>query len=71
MSPVVVADFTSLTEAQIACGALRAEGLDAEVLDQNFGSVMPTGLVGRFRLVVPDDEAAGAKRLLAEIAAGR
>jgi len=67
MSFAVVAAYPSLTEAQIACGALRAAGLRADVLDQNFGGVMPTDLLGGFRLVVPEDERVRAKAVLAQI----
>ncbi len=69
MALSVIESFTSLTEAQIACGGLRAGGFDAAVLDQNFGGLMPTGLIGKFRLVVPEDELVEAKMRLTELKA--
>jgi len=69
MAPNVVAAFPSLIEAQIACGALRAAGLDAQVLDEAFGAVMPTGLLGGHRVVVAEEDLARAKILLASIQA--
>ncbi len=66
MSAVLKA-FPTLTEAQIACGALRAAGFDAEVLDQYVGRVLSVDLIGGFRLVVPEHEERAAKALLDEI----
>ena len=65
----VIASFSSLTEAHIACGALKAGGFDADVLDQNFGGLMPTGLIGKFRLVVPEQDQVEAKLRLTELKA--
>jgi len=64
----VVAAFPSLMEAQIACGALCAAGFDAEVFDQNFGRVIPTDLIGGFRIMVPEDQDDAAKSFLAALA---
>ncbi len=56
-------------EAQIACGALRAAGFDVELFDENFGGMLPTDLIGGFRIVVPDDQTSAAKAFLAELRA--
>ncbi len=69
MALSVIASFTSLTEAQIACGGLRAGGFEADVLDQNFGGLMPTGLIGKFRLVVPEEDLVQARLRLTELKA--
>ncbi len=67
MAVSVVAAFPSLSEAQIACGALRAAGFDAQLFDENFGRVLAIDLVGGFRVVAPDRERIAAQRLLAEL----
>jgi hypothetical protein len=64
----VLKAFPTLTEAQIACGALRAAGFDADVLDEFVGRVLSVDLIGGFRLVVPEDQARRARALLDEIA---
>ena len=67
MPLVVVATFTSLTEAQIAAGGLAAGGLHPVVADQYFGSAVWTeqfALQG-FRLSVPESEAADSLAFLA------
>jgi MFS family permease len=58
----VVARFSSLVEARVACGALQAAGIDAQLFDQNFGSVMwiDQTAIGGFRVVVPDAVVANA-----------
>jgi hypothetical protein len=60
----LVAAFSSLVEAQIAWSALRAAGISASVMDQNFSSIFPTAQIGGYRLGVPIGEAVRAKRLL-------
>ena len=40
--PVVVATYTDLGEAEIAQAKLRAFGIEAEILDQAEGGVIPT-----------------------------
>ena len=62
----VVAALPGLIEAQIACGALRAAGFEAQLFDENFGGTLPTDLIGGFRIVVPDRQQAAARQLLAE-----
>jgi hypothetical protein len=69
MAQVVVATFASLTEAQIAAGALESGGLHPEIADQYFGAALWTdqfALQG-FRLILPDDEAADASTVLASL----
>ncbi len=61
----VVASFSSLIEAQIACSALRAAGVAAQLMDQNFSSIIPAAPIGGFRLGAPIGEGARARRLLA------
>ena len=58
----VIARFSTLTEAQVACGALRSAGFHAEVFDQSFGTMVWTDQVaiGGFRVVAPEGELADA-----------
>ena len=63
----MVATFSSLIEAQVVCSALRAAGISAELLDQNFSSLFPAAPIGGFRVGAPYGEAARARRLLREI----
>ena len=62
----VVARFSSLTEAQIACGALCSAGFHAEVFDQTFGTMVWTDQVsiGGFRVMAPEAEIADAAAYL-------
>ena len=69
MALALVSTFSSIAEAQIACAALRAHGLEAEVFDENFGQLMPTGVVGDIRLFAPEEDCPRARRLLAELSA--
>ena len=64
----VLKAFPTLTEAQIACGALRAAGFEAEVLDEYVGRVLSVDLMGGFRLVVPEEQERAARALLDQIA---
>ena len=63
----LIATFPSLVEAQIACSALQAAGVPAQLMDQNFSSVFPTTPPLGFRVAAPYGEAARAKRLLKAI----
>ena len=58
----VIARFSTLSEAQVACGALRSAGFHAEVFDQSFGTMVWTDQVaiGGFRVVAPEGELADA-----------
>ena len=67
MATQIVDEFPSLMEAQIACGALRAAGFDAQVFDEGLGAAIPTGLLGDFRVVVPAADLVAAQSLLAAI----
>jgi hypothetical protein len=62
-----VASFSTLIEAQVVCSALRAAGVPAQLMDQNFSSILPTQPLGGFRVAAPYGEAARARRLLASI----
>jgi 3-hydroxyacyl-CoA dehydrogenase len=64
----VVAAFPGLMEAQIASGALRAAGFDVLLFDENFGCMLPTDLIGGFRLVVPEEQLGAARSFLAAVA---
>ncbi len=63
----VVAAFSSLIEAQIACSALRSAGVAAQVMDQAFSSILPAAPIGGFRVGAPIGEGARARRLLESV----
>ena len=63
----MVAAFPNLMEAQIACSALRAAGVAAEVMDQNFSSIFPTAQIGGFRVAAPIGDGPRARKLLRDI----
>ena len=63
----VVASFSSLIEAQIACSALRSAGVAAQLMDQAFSSILPTAPLGGFRVGAPVGEGVRARRLLASV----
>jgi hypothetical protein len=63
----LVAAFASLMEAQVACSALRAAGVNAQVMDPGFSSVFPTAQIGGYRVAAPYGEASRARRLLKSI----
>ena len=69
MALVVAATFLSLTEAQIAAGALAASGLHPVVADETFGSMLWTHqfAIQGFRLLIPQDELADARIFLAGV----
>ena len=64
MGVSVLASFPNLIEAEVACGALRASGFDAQVLDVHLGVL---DSIGGFRLAVPDDQRFAASALLDEL----
>ena len=66
----VVAAFSSLIEAQVVCSALRSAGIAAQVMDQNFSSILPAAPIGGFRVGAPIGEGARAKRLLKDLSQG-
>ena len=59
-----VAAFSSLIEAQVVCSALRSAGVAAQVMDQNFSSILPAAPIGGFRVGAPIGDGARAKRML-------
>ena len=70
MALAVAATFSSLSEAQIAAGALRASGFDAQVFDDNFGTMMwmDQVAIGGFRVIVPEAEQADSAAFLRDVA---
>ena len=63
----VVASFSSLIEAQIACSALCSAGVAAQVMDQAFSSILPAAPIGGFRVGAPIGDGARARRLLKDL----
>jgi hypothetical protein len=65
----LVARIPTFAEAQIAAGALRASGIDAEVFDTNFGQVESPVIeqLGGFRIMAPAAQARAARDILDEI----
>ncbi len=64
----VVATYLQPMEAEAACGALRAAGMNAEVLNREIGISVPYHTQG-FRVAVPVAELAAATALLAALPA--
>lgn len=64
--PVVVRQFLSTIEAEIAHGALRAAGIEAMVSTDDCGGMRPHLQVGRVALLVRPDDADEAVRILDE-----
>lgn len=65
----VIKSTHNLEEAKIIASFLNAHGVDAELLDANFNSmlsVLPDGI----RIAVPEQQEAEAMRLLAQAEAG-
>lgn len=67
-----IARYPDPIEAHIACGRLRAEGIDAHVADDQLGLANWEWrlAVGGTRLRVPEAEAERAHRVLRELDAG-
>jgi hypothetical protein len=65
---VVIATFTLPTEAHIACGRLRAEGIEAHVTGDGASSAFAGfgGIAGRVELYVPESACERALDILAE-----
>jgi hypothetical protein len=63
----LVAAFPSLMEAQIACSALQAAGVNAQLMDQNYSTIFPTAHIGGYRIAAPIGEGRRARRLLESI----
>ena len=71
MALAVVTRIPSFVEAQIAVGALRSGGIDAELFDGNFGQVESPVIesLGGFRVMAPEHQVAAARALLKDIRA--
>jgi hypothetical protein len=65
----VAAVFASLVEAQVARSALRAVGIDAQVFDDCFGTMMwvEQAALGGFRVAVPLQQVVAAQEYLQSI----
>ncbi len=66
MALAVVTRIPNFAEAQIAAGALRSAGIDAEVFDVGFGQIEAPVIeqLGGFRIMAPEEEAAAARQIL-------
>ena len=66
MGLALVARIPSLAEAQIAAGALRAAGIEAEVFDVGFGAMEAPVIagLGGYRIMAPEDEVTAARAML-------
>ena len=53
-------------EAKIIVGFLRANDIEAEILDGAMNSVLPIGVTGGVRIAVPEDQFPKAMSLLNE-----
>jgi hypothetical protein len=62
----VVTRIPSYVEAQIAVGALRSGGIDAQLFDGNFGQVESPVIesLGGFRIMAPEHQVADAREVL-------
>ena len=70
---VTVARFADPLEAQIACGRLRAEGVDAHVADAHMGLANWEWrlTVGGTRVLVDEADAEFARKVIRDLDAGR
>ena len=70
---VTVARFADPLEAQIACGRLRAEGIDAHVADAHMGLANWEWrlAVGGTRVLVDEADAEFARKVMRDLDAGR
>jgi hypothetical protein len=62
--PVVVRQFMSTIEAELAQGALRAAGIEAAVSADDCGGMRPHLQVGRVALLVRPEDIEEAMRIL-------
>jgi hypothetical protein len=62
----IVTRIPSLSEAQIAVGALRSGGIDAQLFDGNFGAMESPVIegLGGFRIMAPEDQVVAARDVL-------
>lgn len=72
MSPVVVARFADVWEAELACSLLRSAGIDARLGEGAHAKMDPfvQQAVGWIRIIAPADEANDAREILARAADG-
>ena len=66
MGLAIVTRIPSYVEAQIATGALRSGGIDAQVFDGAFGQIEAPVIesLGGFRIMAPEDQVAAARDIL-------
>ena len=71
MALAVVTRIPSYMEAQIAVGALRSGGIDAQLFDGNFGQIEAPVIesLGGFRIMAPEDQVAAARDILSVLRA--
>jgi hypothetical protein len=71
MALAVVTSIPSYVEAQIAVGALRSGGIDAQLFDGNFGQVEAPVIesLGGFRIMAPEEQVATAREVLGALRA--
>ncbi len=64
---IPIAEFENEFEAEIACGHLKSEGIDAIVLKDDAGGMFPSlqGTEG-VHLLAPQDQEENARRILEE-----
>jgi hypothetical protein len=72
MALAVVTRIPSYVEAQIAVGALRSGGIDAQLFDGAFGQVEAPVIesLGGFRVMAPEDQVVAARDLLKALRSG-
>ena len=63
-----VATFLTRVDADLACGALRAAGIDATITDDDGGGTNPELWMNGVRVQVRTEDAATAKALLTSAA---
>jgi hypothetical protein len=71
MALAVVTRIPSYVEAQIAVGALRSGGIDAQLFDGAFGQIEAPVIesLGGFRIMAPEAQVAEARDILAVLRA--
>lgn len=67
MSPVVIARFTTIGEAEVARSALRASGIEVDIADSNIIAMdwLASNALGGLKLVVRQEDAERAVQILA------
>ena len=66
MGLALVTRIPNLAEAQIAAGALRSAGIEAQVFDVSFGGMEAPVIegLGGYRIMAPESEVAAARDVL-------